>query len=135
MNAVFVDTAFYVAMLSTRDAFHRSATAFLANFDGLSVTTEYVLVEVGNFCSGIGKRRAFVDLVRGLEASSMTDVVPSSQELFERGLALFEARVDKEWSVTDCISFAVMTERGLTDALASDRHFGQAGFSALLTSE
>jgi uncharacterized protein len=42
------------------------------------------------------------------------------------------SRRDKEWSLTDCISFVVMKERGLTEALTADHHFEQAGFKALL---
>jgi uncharacterized protein len=45
---------------------------------------------------------------------------------------MFAARSDKRWSLTDCISFVVMQERGLTEALTADRHFEQAGFSILL---
>ncbi len=59
-------------------------------------------------------------------------IVPSSSDLFWRGIKLFDARPDKEWSLTDCISFEVMAELGLTDALTADHHFEQAGFRALL---
>ena len=56
----------------------------------------------------------------------------ASPELFERGLALYNARPDKEWSLTDCISFVVMADQGLAEGLTGDRHFDQAGFKALL---
>jgi uncharacterized protein len=59
-------------------------------------------------------------------------VVEASHDLFERGLDLFGKRPDKEWSLTDCISFVVMQEQGLTDALTADHHFDQAGFVRLL---
>jgi len=52
--------------------------------------------------------------------------------LFDRGCELYISRSDKEWSLTDCISFVVMRREELTDALTADRHFEQAGFSALL---
>ena len=58
---------------------------------------------------------------------------PPSAELFDRGCELYTSRSDKEWSLTDCISFVVMKERGLTDALTPDRHFEQAGFKVLLS--
>jgi len=48
------------------------------------------------------------------------------------GLELYARRPDKSWSLTDCISFVVMTDRGLTEALTGDHHFEQAGFRALL---
>jgi len=59
-------------------------------------------------------------------------VILLSTEVFSRGLLLFDSRADKEWSLTDCISFVVMEDRGLTDALTADHHFEQAGFRALL---
>jgi predicted nucleic acid-binding protein len=59
-------------------------------------------------------------------------VVPPSTELFEAGIDLYSRRPDKEWSLTDCISFVVMQERGITEALTGDYHFVQAGFSILL---
>jgi predicted nucleic acid-binding protein len=133
VNAVFADTAFYVAALSIRDELHSAAISFLAAYEGRTVSTEFVLVEVANFCSAIGKRTAFVELVRGRRSSPRTQIVPSSQDLFERGLELFEARHDKDWSLTDCMSFVVMIEQSITDALASDRHFAQAGFRTLLS--
>ena len=61
-------------------------------------------------------------------------IVPASQDVFEQGVELFENRLDKDWSLTDCISFIVMRERGLTEALTGDHHFEQAGFRALLAS-
>jgi predicted nucleic acid-binding protein len=62
------------------------------------------------------------------------EIVPATMEWFERGMELYEGRPDKEWSLTDCISFAVMTERGVSDALTNDHHFEQAGFRILLKS-
>jgi hypothetical protein len=59
--------------------------------------------------------------------------MPSSNELFAAGVELYATRPDKEWSLTDCISFVVMEREGLTDALTGDRHFEQAGFKVLLS--
>jgi len=75
-------------------------------------------------------RAAFVDLFRLLTTHPAVEIV-SGDEWLRRGLHLFERRRDKAWSLTDCISFAVMTDRGLTDALTGDHHFEQAGFRAL----
>ena len=58
--------------------------------------------------------------------------MPASSELMERGFDLFSRRPDKEWSLTDCISFIVMSEEGITEALTGDHHFEQAGFTILL---
>jgi hypothetical protein len=59
-------------------------------------------------------------------------VIETSHELFEQGVALFSQRPDKSWSLTDCISFVVMEQHGLSEALTADRHFEQAGFVPLL---
>jgi len=66
-------------------------------------------------------------------APNVTLKLSPSPELFDRGCELYTSRSDKEWSLTDCISFVVMKERGLTDALTPDRHFEQAGFKILLS--
>jgi predicted nucleic acid-binding protein len=62
----------------------------------------------------------------------MITIIEGSHELFQRGVELFASRTDKEWSLTDCTSFVVMEEQGLSEALTADRHFEQAGFIALL---
>jgi uncharacterized protein len=59
-------------------------------------------------------------------------IVPAERALMLDGLALYEARPDKEWSLTDCISFVVMKQQGILEAVTADRHFEQAGFVALL---
>lgn len=59
-------------------------------------------------------------------------VTPASHDLFRRGLRLYFDRPDKEWSLTDCISFVVMGDEGLSEALTGDHHFEQASFTALL---
>ena len=66
-----------------------------------------------------------------LRAEPEAEVIPPEAALFDRGCELYATRSDKNWSLTDCISFVVMKERGLTDALTADRHFEQAGFKAL----
>jgi predicted nucleic acid-binding protein len=59
-------------------------------------------------------------------------IIPTSAELEAAGLLMYSTHTDKEWGITDCISFAIMRERGITDALTADHHFEQAGFIALL---
>jgi hypothetical protein len=132
MNAVFADTSFYVAFVNPRDAMHAAAMDFVRRFCGKSVTTEYVLVEVGNWLARSGDRKVFLDLLRDLQADANTQVLAGNHALFEAGLSLYARRSDKNWSMTDCISFAVMQRLRLTDALTADHHFAQAGFKVLL---
>ena len=71
-------------------------------------------------------------MMDNLRSAEDIEIVPASSELFSKGFAFFTSRPDKDWSFTDCISFVVMRERGITNALTADHHFEQAGFVALL---
>src|SRR5438477_6244053 len=97
------------------------------------LTTAWILTEVGDAMAEPVNRPAFLRLVSWLRSSSDVEIVPCSPELFDRGVERYAERPDKEWSLTDCISFRVMEERGLTDALTGDHDFEQAGFVALLS--
>jgi len=132
MNAVFADTSFYVAAVSPWDQSHQRALALLHEYTGGIVTTEQVLTEAGNWFARTGDRDVFVDLLESILADPKTTVVWSERSLFEEGLHLYADRRDKEWSLTDCVSFVVMGRDNLTEALTADHHFEQAGFKALL---
>lgn len=67
-----------------------------------------------------------------MRSASNVNVVPLTPDLLGRALQLYAARPDKDWGLTDCVSFEVMRERGIEEALAADQHFIQAGFRALL---
>lgn len=127
MTAVFADTAYFVAAVNPRDAHAAAARSFVETFVGRLVTTEFVLLEVANFLARGPGRAAFVDLVNDLTADPLTEVVPASSELWRRGVELFAQRPDKEWSLTDCTSFVVMTDRSLIEALTSDRFSRRRG--------
>jgi predicted nucleic acid-binding protein len=75
-----------------------------------------------------------VEFHRELRHDPKVMILPSDNQLFQKGVHLYASRPDKEWSLTDCISFVVMTQQRLTEALTGDRHFEQAGFRALLLS-
>jgi len=132
MKPTFADTSFYVAAVNPRDALHVAAAEYAEGFRGGTITTEYVLIEVGNWLARSGDREVFLKLMKEIRADDHTMVVPGSSALFERGIELYARRPDKSWSLTDCISFVVMQEHGLSDALTGDHHFEQAGFRILL---
>lgn len=90
-------------------------------------------MEVADALSAPANRQAVVDLLDILKHSEDVQIVSPSQEHFDAGFELFRNRPDKYWSLTDCISFEVMREFGISEALTGDRHFEQAGFRALLT--
>ncbi len=132
MKEAFADTSFYQALLNPKDNWHESARQVSIACRGKVVTSEYVLCELGALMSHGQFRNLFMELVNGLKSAPRVEIEPGSHYAFERGLALFENRPDKDWSLTDCISFALMREMGITDALTCDRHFEQAGFRAML---
>lgn len=132
MTTTFVDTVFYVAFLSRRDALNAAAVTASNEVRGRLLTAEYVLVEVGNWLCRASSKALFLRLLEDLRHDPRTTILAASQDLLDAGVSLYSQRQDKDWSLTDCISFTVMRRRGLIDALSADHHFEQAGFSLLL---
>ncbi len=132
MKRVFADAWFYIALLDADDQGHARATAWLREFDGTMTTTRWVLTETANSLAAPALRGTAAGFLRSLEGVPEVRIVAESDRLYARGLALYAERPDKAWSLTDCTSFVVMGDEGLTGALTADRHFEQAGFTALL---
>jgi predicted nucleic acid-binding protein len=129
---MFADSFFFIALLNERDACHQRATEVSQEFGAVIVTTRWVLAEVADaLCAPAWRGRAGAFIAFVLTAQGFL-VQGRSDELFARGMDLYRSRHDKEWSLTDCISFVVMADEGLAEALTGDRHFEQAGFKALL---
>ena len=132
MKTPFADSFYYLAMLNPDDAAHDQAVRASRTIKGLVVTTPWVLTEVADALAAPSQRPAFMRLLTTLRADPEVIVVPATDDLFDAGIDLYAHRPDKDWSLTDCISFVVMREQGITDALTGDHHFEQAGFIALL---
>lgn len=94
------------------------------------VTTDWVLTELADGLSGARTRRIVIEFIESLRDDPAIRIVPASRKLRERGWSLYRRRQDKEWSPTDCISFVVMQDSRIVDALTGDHHFEQAGFRA-----
>lgn len=94
-------------------------------------TTEAILVEIGNALS-TGNREAAVRFIHQCYATPNTRVIPVDTGLLSRAVDLYSQRGDKDWGLTDCVSFIVMREQHLLQAMTTDRHFVQAGFRALM---
>ena len=131
MSAVFADTFFYLALLRDDDPAHRRALAE-SQVNRTIVTTEFILLELGNACARAEDHADFLALVEGMRASPRLNIIPLHSQLLDRGLELMAKRPDKDWSLTDCVSFVVMEREGVRQALTADLHFEQAGFNALL---
>jgi uncharacterized protein len=132
MTIYFADTSFWVALVDRRDVYHAKALEWSLNAGGGILTTDAVLLETANTFSRPDWRDKAIALINHVRARDDVEVLSCAGTIWDQGWQLFSNRLDKSWSLTDCISFEVMRERGLSDALAADAHFRQAGFSALL---
>ncbi len=135
MKKVFADTGYWIAVVNPHDDLHNKALQVSSSLGPhLIVTTEMVLSEVAAYFSDKGSRlrQGVVDLIRSIRANPNSRVVPQTSLQFQDALALYEKSSDKEWSLTDCGSFLIMRELKITEALAHDKHFEQAGFATLL---
>lgn len=134
-SELFLDASYAIALAASSDQLHFRAVRLadeLGSRTSRLITTRAVLLEIGNALSKQRYRAAAVELLASVESDPTIEVVPFSEDVYFQALELFRNRPDKEWGLTDCVSFAVMQARGLTDALTSDEHFEQAGFRALL---
>lgn len=132
MSEVFADAFYYIALLNPKDQFHRAAVEATRVLQGPLVTTSWVLMEVADALCTPAVRQYVHQFLQRVIADPNTLLIADYTPWFARGLALYGSRTDKSWSLTDCISFVIMTERGIRDALTGDHHFTQAGFRALL---
>lgn len=128
----FLDTVYLLALINPNDAWRPKALQWAARVSGTLVTTDAVLTEVADALCRSAHRHWAVEAIRDLKADSAVSCVPGSVRLFAQGLDLYADRADKDWSLTDCMSFVVMRERRIEQALTADVHFVQAGFRALL---
>ena len=131
MSKVFADTFYFLALLNKNDEAHAKALQFATLIERL-VTTEWVLTELADGLASSRHRGVFLRTRQELLADADVQVIPLDVQLHEEGIRLYASRTDKEWSLTDCISFVVMRREALTEALTGDHHFEQAGFVALL---
>lgn len=134
MKPVFGDTSYFLAIVNARDQWHVQALAPSRQPPGPLLTTEWVLMELGDAPASPSARGKFSRLVAALQAQPDVLIVAATHETFTRALALFAQRADKAWSLTDCTSSVVMQEHALESALTADQHFEQAGFRRLLHS-
>jgi predicted nucleic acid-binding protein len=132
---LFLDTSFAIALAVSTDAHHLRALELATEIQSQSlrlVTTRAVLLEIGNALSRPRYRGAAAQLLASLEQDRQVEIVPLAENLYSRALAIFCSRSDKTWGLIDCVSFVVMTDRGISQALTADEHFLQAGFTPLL---
>ncbi|HLX70366.1 MAG TPA: PIN domain-containing protein [Verrucomicrobiae bacterium] len=132
MNVVFADAFYFIARLNRRDQHHERVLKFSREFRAQILTSDWVLMEVADALAESESRSRVREFIFHLRQFPACEIVPASRELLDRALELYHQHTDKKWTLTDCVSFVVMRERNVTDALTADKHFEQAGFVALL---
>lgn len=133
MTRVFVDTNYWIAVISPQDQWHFTANEARIRLAAAQfVTTESVLIEMLNYFAPLRGRTLATETARDILEDELIEVVPHTHDAFLAGLALYEARSDKGYSLTDCISMNTMRERGIARVLTHDHHFTQEGFTILL---
>lgn len=132
LNRIFVDTGYVIALINQRDQYHQQASELANRFEGYPLlVTDAILLEIGNALVRNYKKEA-IELIEQFFDSDEVEVVRLTPQLFDQAFALYKMYEDKQWGLVDCISFAVMRAAGVSQALAFDRHFVQAGFQVLM---
>jgi predicted nucleic acid-binding protein len=132
---VFADTGYWVALLNSQDDLHDKAVRLSKTLQPIHIfTSEVVLTEVLNDFSKRGEyfRDLATGLIQNLRSHPNTTIIPQTSQQFDQALLLYTQRKDKQWSHTDCVSFNIMEENGILEALAYDKHFNQAGYTPLM---
>jgi hypothetical protein len=134
-NEVFVDNAALVAQINKRDNLHIQAVSLnqrLVLKEKKLITHMYIIDETVAELTGRVPHPNIVGFIEDIFSSQIFDVLHVTEKHEKTAWNLYKERQDKLWSLTDCVSFVIMKERGITDAFTSDHHFVQAGFTKLL---
>jgi uncharacterized protein len=131
----FFDTSYAVALTVEDDVHHARAQVISEQLERESaqlITTRAVIYEIGNSFSRLRLRSSGISLIEEIRTDSLVTIIDDTPDRFQSAFELFKKYQDKEWGLVDCLSFVVMAERQLTEALTADVHFTQAGYRALL---
>jgi uncharacterized protein len=124
----FLDTYGLFAWVNPKEKHHVAAKSLMASVGDHYVTTDCVLLEFADGMVDPLNRTVAVAMIRQMRTTPVFDIVRCDPSVFEAGFNLYSLRPDKDWSLTDCISFVVMETRGIVEAVTGDHHFRQAGF-------
>lgn len=136
MNEVFADTSGWANAFVKTERYHTKASTLVKQWQQNNrhvVTTNYVLSELIALFTRMRIPRLnglkYIEIIRSAE---WVEIVHIDQSLDEKAWQLLANRLDKQWSLVDAVSFIVMQERNVIEALTEDLHFEQAGFVRLL---
>ncbi len=129
----FLDTSFVLSLINPRDSYHKKAKELLIQLRTAHevLVREAVLTEIGNSLA-CSNRSATVNFINSCYVTANLKVISVDNALFRHAVKFYHTHKDKQWGLTDCISFIVMQDHSLTEAFTTDEHFQQVGFKALL---
>lgn len=131
-SALFIDTSYFLALVNSRDKYHKAAKAMAAQVLPPFITSEAVLFELGNALAQPPHRLLGIRALQQIQTDKTIEIVSIDSALFAQAVAFYQSRSDQAWGLTDCSSFVIMQQRGCFEALTTDKHFEQAGFKRLL---
>lgn len=134
-NFFFIDTSYILALFYKKDRYHSKAKSLSVCFDERDkfFLHDGILLEIGNSFAKFDRNLA-IDFIKETyqTKNKNVEVIPLTNELLNESIDLYRERKDKDWGMTDCVSFVLMKKFKIFQALTTDRHFEQAGFTALL---
>jgi predicted nucleic acid-binding protein len=134
MRRVFADSLYWIAISHQNDQWHTAAVQASRALQTAQIfTTQEMLAEfLTAFRYTPRLRTIAARRVHQITTDPQIRVFPQSDQSFQAGLALYVARPDKAYSLTDCISMETARQHGITEILTHDGHFAQEGFTILL---
>jgi uncharacterized protein len=134
-RVVLLDTSYILALENRDDPHHEKAKALDRELGRENATLMLhwgILLEIADGYARMNRRGRGLALLATFEGEEGYAIVGITEQLFREAMRFYRARPDKEWGLTDCVSFALMKREGVSEALTADAHFRQAGFQALL---
>jgi uncharacterized protein len=132
LNRTLIDTGFVTSLVNKRDEYHEKANELVEIYESAPLLiTDAELLEIGNSLARSYKSQA-VEIFEEFFVSEEVEIVRLDETLFGKAFELYKTHADKTWGLVDCVSFVVMREHNITDALTCDKHYIQAGFRALM---
>jgi uncharacterized protein len=131
---LLLDSTFIAGLINSRDQLHSKSLEWLSLVETAEevVITEAVLIEVGNLLHAVRQRQKAAEFIDACYETRNVKIISVDSVLLRKAVAFYRQHQDKDWGLTDCISFIVMKEHNLTQAVTADLHFQQAGFRALM---
>lgn len=136
MTEVFADTSGWASLFIKTDPCHAKALELMRLWQQQNrrvITTNYVISELVSLFTRYRTTRAeALHYIKGIHSDALVEIIHVDPALDAAAWQRLENRLDKEWSLVDAVSFLVMENRRMTEALTTDHHFEQAGFTQLL---